>query len=92
MKKSGPQKRKQAEQEELEMIKKEKLSKKQGKSKKSPDDEQRAVHESYQVLLNEYYMRRSYRIKAVTTEPTNDMEQEPLIKPAEVISRSHSAA
>ena len=83
MKKGGPQKRRQAELEELQMEKQEKLGKKQGKNKKSLDDEQRAIHESYQVLLNEYYMKRSYRLRAVTTEPANDGEKEPLVKQSE---------
>ena len=55
LKKGGPQKRKQAELEELQMKKQE------GKNKKSLDEEQRAIHESYQILLNEYYSRKSYR-------------------------------
>ena len=55
LKKGGPQKRKQAELEELQMRKQE------GKNKKSLDEEQRAIHESYQILLNEYYSRKSYR-------------------------------
>ena len=57
LKKGGPQKRKQAEIEELQMKKQE------GKNKKSLDEEQRAIHESYQVLLNEYYSRKAYREK-----------------------------
>ena len=83
MKKGGPQMRRQAELEEIEMKKQETLNKKQGKNKKSLVDEERAIHESYQVLLNEYYTRRSNRLKAVATESTNDGEQEPLVKQSE---------
>ena len=86
LKKGGPQMRRKAELEEIEMKKQEKLNKKQGKNKKSLVDEERAIHESYQVLLNEYYMRRSYRLKAVATESTNDGEKEPLVKPSEEFS------
>ena len=66
MKKGGPKKRKQAELEEQQMKKQE------GKTKKSLDEEQRAIHESYQVLLNEYYVRRAYRDRNVTTETTDE--------------------
>ena len=58
MKKSGPHKRKQAELEEKQM-----KIKQSGKNNKTLDDQQRSIHEAYQILLNEYYTRKAYRDK-----------------------------
>ena len=68
LKKGGPQKRKQAELEELQMKKQE------GKNKKSLDEEQRAIHESYQILLNEYYCRKAYREKG--SKPLKSIDED----------------
>ena len=70
LKKGGPQKRKQAELEELQMRKND------GKNKKSLDEEQRAVHESYQILLNEYYARKAYREKGMQVNKNDEKEEE----------------
>ena len=70
LKKGGPQKRKQAELEELQMRKND------GKNKKSLDEEQRSVHESYQILLNEYYARKAYREKGMQVNKHDEKEEE----------------
>ena len=72
LKKGGPQKRKQAEIEELQMKKQE------GKNKKSLDEEQRAIHESYQILLNEYYSRKAYREKGAKPMKSIEEDEKPL--------------
>ena len=71
LKKGGPQQRKQAQEEEIQM-KKEELKR---KKKKSLDEELKDIHESYQVLLNEYNVRKAYRDKNVATETNDEGDQ-----------------
>ena len=84
LKKGGPQKRQQAEAEEREMRKQE------TKNKKSLDEEQRSIHESYQILLNEYYIRKAYREKSLKTGEAK--EDSMLKKTAQLLlSKTHTS-
>jgi hypothetical protein len=74
LKKGGPGKRKQVEHLELQM------KERHGKSSKSVDEEQKAVHEAYQSLSCEYHARRAYRERRVTTETMSKVEEETVVK------------
>ena len=71
------------------------MKKQEAKNKKSLDEEQRAIHESYQILLNEYFNRKAYREKIQTEKivklmKNDEPEEENLLKkiPKLLISQS----
>ena len=85
LKKGGPQKRQQAEAEEREMRKQE------TKNKKSLDEEQRSIHESYQILLNEYYIRKAYREKSLKN--SGEAKEDSMLKKTAqlLLSKTHTS-
>ena len=84
LKKGGPQQRKQAEIEEEQL--------KKTANKKPLDEEQRAIHEHYQVLLNEFYTRKAFREKTFKTRKGSEDQEALLRKTAKLFMSNASAS